>query len=59
MNGRTLSETDENRVEDRINRRGLRLSPKKSNQINGVFIPVSSIGKGRDWYCRLLNLPKI
>lgn len=28
-----------------------------SNQIGGVFIPVSSIERARDWYCSLLGLP--
>ncbi|WP_166243129.1 VOC family protein [Paenibacillus turpanensis] len=27
------------------------------NLVRGVFIPVSSIEKARDWYCNLLGLP--
>ncbi|MCM3633125.1 VOC family protein [Paenibacillus camelliae] len=27
------------------------------NKIGGVFIPVSSIEKARDWYCDILGLP--
>lgn len=27
------------------------------NQIGTVFIPVSHIGKARDWYCDILGLP--
>lgn len=38
-------------------KRGVGMNRAILNEIGTVFIPVSNIGKARDWYCEILGLP--